>query len=273
MKIKQLKDGMKGPGTAVLAALIAIATVSPGGAFTSAGSADESVSTTNGASFRAFASALMDDAPVVEAAEEVVTTEVVEPETKSTEDAPASSGDDIPAIFEQINTAVSDAAAAADDAAVADLSDVTQQAAEQEQQLAQASTEDVVAALLGLLNSAQPQVMSAIDAAEAAVLAKVDQARADTVAAFAMTELPEEAAILAQIDLARGYVEQAFDLVREMVNQAFADARNTVIEELTGVDFGDAADTVLAKIAEVQSFVNTAMAKVQQMLEGLGVNI
>lgn len=261
MKLKQ-NQHVKGAGTIVLAAALAIAAVSPGGALGSGENDAGSVPPSSGASFRAFATALMDEVVVPEIAEPIVT--AIQANTGT--------GDSVD-IYQAVTTAIAEATNDASPTPAPTPSNATKQAAAQEQQVAQANTQDVINALLGLLDSSQPQVMAAIDAAEAAVLAKVDKARADTVAAFALTELPEEAAILAHIDNARVLVQQAFDLVREQVNQAFADARNTILEELTGVDFGEASDVVLAKVAEVQSFVSEAMAEVQQMLEELGINI
>jgi hypothetical protein len=265
---------VKSSGAIVLAALVALATVSPGGAFTS-NAAGESASDAFGYSFDAFVSALADDAVETEApaedtgsgsssAEVSVETDEATPEKDASVEAQA----DPAPVVEQVTNDFADIDVS--DTPPADLSDVAAQAAAQEQQLEQADTEDVIAALLALLNSAEPQVLAGIDAAEAAVLAKVDKAKADTIVAFQQTELPEEAAILAAIDNARLQVVQAFAMMRAKVVQAFADSRTTVIEELTGVDFGDGADEVLAKIAEIQQFVNNVLAGVQAILTNLG---
>ncbi len=161
-----------------------------------------------------------------------------------------------------------------------DVSDDAAAAQAQEEQMAQASTADVVAALLQLLTSAQPQVMAAIDAGEAAVIAKLIQARAQVVAAFAqaggagaggLEEL--EAFALQQIDAAISMIGQVFDQIRAMVTAAFTEARNRIIEELTGIDFGDAVDEVLAEIAAIQTWLTNALAGVQALLEDLGTGL
>lgn len=264
---------VKGSGALVLAALVAIATVSPGGAFTS-NAASESATPGVGYSFDAFVGALADDAVETEAPAEDAgsgegSADVTLETDESTPDKDASvEAGTVPApVVEQVTNDFGDVQVS--DTPPADLSDVTAQAAAQEAELAQADAEDVIAALLALLNNAEPQVLAAIDAAEAAVLAKIDKAKADTIAAFENTELPEEAQILAEIDNARAWVVYAFAQIRAKVVQAFADSRTTVVEELTGVEFGDAADVVLARIAEVQLLVNDALAHVQDVLDEL----
>jgi hypothetical protein len=144
----------------------------------------------------------------------------------------------------------------------------------QEQELANASDEEVIAALLALLNSTELQAMAAIDAAETAVLSIIDNARTQAIAGFAQVDMPElKAFVLAQLDMARTLVQQAFDQIRAKVAAAFAEARNRIVEELTGVDFGDALDQVLAQIAAIQNMVQTKLAEVQQLLQNLPVPV
>lgn len=267
----------KSSGAVVLAALVALATVSPGGAFTS-NAAGGSASDAFGYSFDAFVSALADDAVETEGPAEnagsrsssidaTVETDEASPE----QDASVEAKTDHAPVVEQVNDfvqAIEDVQV--NDAPPADLSDITDQATQQEAALAQASTEEVVAALLALLNGAEPQVLAAIDTAEALVIAKIDQAKAQAIAAFAQIDAGElEAFALSQLDFAKVSVQGAFDQIRALVVQAFAEARTTVVEELTGVDFGEAADQVLANIAEIQQFVNNALAGVQAILANL----
>jgi hypothetical protein len=271
MSMWQRFGKVKGTGALVLAAVVAIATVSPGGAFSSGGTT-EAGATDAGHSFEAFVAAWTDEvvsSATEESSEPAATVEAETPAADvtaegGTEDVATETQTDPETVVEDVGFGSATTPNFTENAA--------QAAAVQEQALEQASTQDVINALLALLNTTEPQVMAAIDAAEAAVLAKIDQARADTVAAFAQTDMGEtEAEVLAHIDAARILVQQAFDMIRAKVAQGFADARTTIIEELTGVEFGDALDEVLAEIAEIQNFVTNALADVQDLLPQVGV--
>ena len=283
---------VKGTGAALLAAVVAIATVSPGGAFTPSASGEVSVGTGPGLSFEAFALALADEVTQevtgivnaggsVEQAKQAAETHVRAEVNNligslgleaSTNDTSTSASFDTDAAVEKVKEYVQ----SFDDVDVSqtpptNIDEYAAQAEAQEAELQDASSEEVIAALLALLTSAEAEAMAGIDAAEAAVLAIIDQARADAVAAFAQTDMPEmEAFVLAQIDAARVLVQQAFDQVRAQVQAAFAEARNRIIEELTGVDFGEALDEVLAEIARLQALVQDALDEVHALLQEIG---
>ncbi len=277
MRLWQRLGKFKAPGTLLLAAVFAIATISPGGAFSSSAS-EGSAPDAFGHSFEAFVAALADDAvinegPAADAASGSSSASATVDADEATPDSDASVEAQVEpqSVVEQVDDYMADVQDVQVDTPPADLSDITDQAAAQEAALEVADAEDVIAALLALLNGAEPRVLAAIDTAEAAVLAKIDQAKADAIAGFAQIDAGElEAFVLSQLDFARVSVQGAFDQVRAMVVQAFAQARTSVVEELTGVDFGDGADEVLAKIAEIQLFVSNALAGVEAILANLG---
>jgi molybdopterin converting factor small subunit len=281
----------KGPGAVFVAVALAIATVVPGGAFTSSASAQGTEAFADGLSFRAFVSALADEAvqgavdqvkahyaslaPVLEAAtgdpnfgagtvnEQLDTVQSSARDLMN--DALAQLPDEVDDNFEDVDVP---------EVPGVDLGDLQNQADGQEAELANADSDDVIAALLGLLNPTEAQVLAALAAAEAAVLAKIDDAKVKTIAALALVDLgAQEAFILSQIDAARAAVVQAFAMIRAQVIAAFAQARNAIVEELTGVDFGDAVDEVLAMIADIQSTVNSKLAQVQNLIDQLDLGL
>lgn len=269
--------------------VLAVATVAPGGAFVS-GAAGDSSSERLGGSFDAFVTALADevlqrsgiDSRTVVADVPVAgyVRQAFESQVGSTQPQ------DEPAVDEE--TVVREVADSFEQVTNLELPSVpssgsgSEAAAAQAQstQLEQASTADVVAALLALLATAQPEVLSAIDLAEAAVIAKLDQAAAQVVAAFAQAEeagasgLEElEAFALQQIEAAKVLIGQVFDQIRAMVIAAFDEARNRIIEELTGLDLGEAIDEVLAEIAAIETWLQNALAGVQVLLQELGAGL
>lgn len=293
MRNWKLNGRIKGSGAIVLAAVVALATVAPGGAYTSSASGSTAVGTASGLSFEAFALALADDVTqqvtsmvasgaspeqIKQAAETHVRGEVgnllgsLQVDAGSEQQQTSTSASfEMADVIEKLNQFVeTDEVDLNNDVPAPNFADNAAEAQSQTEELENASAEEVIAALLALLNGAEPEVMAAIDAAEAAVLALIDNARAQAVAGFAQIDLPElEAFALAQIDMARAMVQQAFDQIRAQVAAAFAEARNRIIEELTGVDFGEALDDVLAEIAAIEDLLQTKLAEIQELLQNL----
>jgi hypothetical protein len=274
--MKQLLSKAKGPGAAALAAAVAIATVSPLGAFASGGTSTASGSAF-GRSYEAFAMAWAEEiAADVRARMSSVDTpsealasvaDVVQATLDHISAGPSSPAPDIGSLDTGLGT---DLPVLPDLPELPDPGDIGGSPSSDEEQVTTQSATDVIDALLALLTSGETQVMAALDAAEAAVLARIDNAKARAVAAFAQTDMGEtETYVLGQIDYARSLVEMAFDMIRAKVHAAFVEARNKVIEELTGIDFGDAVDEVLAKIAEIKEFVDFTLGRVNDVLGDL----
>ena len=279
--------------TVALGTVLAVATVAPGGGFVAGATGGSSSAQASGGSFDAFISALADevirstgiDSSTVEAHVSVADA------VRETVEAHVGSGT-TPATHTQTTVDEQSVAQLVAESIKeveglelpsmppVDMSDQAAATQAQEAQFEAASTADVIAALLALLTSAQPQVMNAIDLAEAAVMAKLDDAKAQIIAAFAQASgagasgLEElQAFAIQQIDAAKVMIAQVFDQIRALVTAAFNEARDRIIEELTGIDFGDAVDEVLGEIAAIQTWLTNALAGVQALLEELGTGL
>ncbi|MGH2668282.1 MAG: hypothetical protein ACRDKJ_10690 [Actinomycetota bacterium] len=277
--------------TTAIGVTLAVATMAPGGAFVAGATGGAAPAQRLGGSFDAFILALADEVVRSTGMEsQAITADVNVADFVHQSISSALAGEtqsettaevDEEAVAQQVINSIQNInAAELPSLPTVDVTDETAAAQAQEEQMAQASTADVVAALLQLLTSAQPQVLAAIDAGEAAVIAKLTQARAQVIAAFdqasgagagGLDEL--EAFALQQIDAAIVMIGQVFDQIRAMVVAAFAEAAERIVEELTGIDFGDAVDEVLADIAAIQTWLTNALAGVQQILEDLGAGL
>jgi hypothetical protein len=278
--------------TTAVGVALAVATMAPGGAFVAGAASGEATTQRLGGSFDAFVLALADevvrstgmesqaitaDVNVADFVHQTISAALAGEETQTQ----TSTEVDEEAVAQQVIDSIRNIdTAQLPSLPQVDVSDDAAAAQAQEEEMSAASTAEVIAALLQLLTSAEPQVMAAIDTAEAAVIAKLTQARAQVIAAFAqaggagaggLEEL--EAFALQQIDAAIVMIGQVFDQIRAMVTAAFAEARNRIIEELTGVDFGDAVDEVLAEIAAIQTWLTNMLAGVQTLLEDLGTGL
>jgi len=271
--------------TIAVGTVLAVAMVAPGGAFVAGATSSGSTTQGFGGSFDAFVTALADevirssgiDSSTVQANVAIaeVLRETVEAHVGGTTHTQTTS------VAQQVADSISEI----ENLEVplvppVDMNDQAAAAQAQEEQLEAASTADVIAALLALLTSAQPQVMNAIDLAEAAVMAKLDDAAAQIVDAFAQASgagasgLEElEAFALQQIEAAKVMIAQVFDQIRALVAAAFDEARDRIISELTGIDFGDAVDEVLEDIAAIQTWLNNMLAGVESLLEELGTGL
>lgn len=287
MGFTDLTSRVRATGAAVLAAALTLSTIATGGGRVSAAPGDPSFG--DGLSFASFIgladafAAQSSQSPSNEssaAAEQVAQAFVTQALSSGQPPSAESIAQAVTQlVVEQVSGEVSGALEGIGTTPPAvlplpDLGDLEGEAEAQEEELASASTQEVIDALLGLINGAEPQVMAGLDTAEAAVLAIIADARAKAAAAFTRASLPElQTFVYGQLDFAEEMVRQAFDQIRALVAEAFAEARTTIIEELTGVDFGDAAEQVLAEIAEIEQFVSNAIAGVQTRLQQLPVQL
>ena len=274
MKVRGLFDKVKVPGVAAMAAVVAIATVSPGGALPGTGGPDSSQA--SGRAYASFVSDFVDQAVSQATAQ-----------AGSNQDAIQALGTVAEAVKRTVQSQLSTQSASSSQsqsnpvqsAAVGgitlpplpdlpDLPNLPELPTPGEGETP--NVDDVIASLLALLNGAQADVLAALAIAEQAFLAMIDDAKAKATAAFAMGDFGSiETFVIEQLDWARTLVQQAFAMIRAKIIALFTDARNRVVEELTGVDLGEATEEVLAEIQRIRDFVDFLVDRVNDVIGNL----